>query len=452
MNDQYLIIPSENRTREFDAKLLLACCAVEAGFRAIVGSRHDIHLAIDRLPRAIYIGKDLRSSSALMLRILRQLGHRCVAWDEEGLVYYNRQHYWYARLHAAAMRANEALFAWGADNAEVWRSHPAYNGIPIHEIGNPRLDLLRPELRALHLPMVEQILAQLGPYILINSNFGSVNHILPDADKLALGRLRDKTAVDFHRGMMRHRRALFDRFISNLPLLSAAMPDVSIVVRPHPSESHLPWHEAARNCPNVHIRHDGGVVPWILGCRSLVHNGCTTAVEAAILGRHTIGYQPVASTMYDIPLPNSVSEPAVGLADLVDKLSDQGRIRPSATARAGLSRILRHHVAALDGELSSDRIVRAIRQLEPPKRRRRGMSAFLTWRGHLQATDRRRRKMEAKDELNHKNGSAYNAHRFAPISLADVQGAIHDLSDCLDRFHGIAARRLFPNVFELAQA
>lgn len=452
MSDQYLIIPSENRTREFEAKLLFACCAVEAGFRAIVGSRHDIHLAIDHLPRAIYVGKDLRASSALMFRILRQLGHRCVAWDEEGLVYYNRQHYWEARVHTAAMQANDALFAWGPDNADVWRSHPAYNGMPIYELGNPRLDLLRPELAALHRPMVERLRAQFGPYILVNSNFGSVNHILPDGDKFALGRLRDKNAIAFHHGVMRHRRALFERFIANLPLLSAAMPDVSIVVRPHPSENPAPWHEAAYNCPNVHVRPDGGVVPWILGSRHLVHNGCTTAIEAAILGRHAIGYQPVESTIYDIPLPNSVSERAIGLADLVDKLSGRTGINSAPSTQAEIGRVLRRHIAALDGALSSDRIVRVLQQLEPPKRRRRGIGALLSWRGRLQATDRRRRKIEARDDATHKNSNAYNAHRFAPLSLAEVQGSINDLSTCLDRFHHVAARHLFSNVFELAPA
>jgi hypothetical protein len=54
-----LIIPSEVRTREFDAKLLLACLASERGFTSIVGCRTNIHLNISSLPRSIYVAKDI---------------------------------------------------------------------------------------------------------------------------------------------------------------------------------------------------------------------------------------------------------------------------------------------------------------------------------------------------------------------------------------------------------
>ena len=40
------IIPAEEQSREFDAKLLLACVAAERNFPAIVGARRDIHLKI----------------------------------------------------------------------------------------------------------------------------------------------------------------------------------------------------------------------------------------------------------------------------------------------------------------------------------------------------------------------------------------------------------------------
>jgi hypothetical protein len=49
-----LIIPVEEQSREFDAKLLLACVAAERGYPAVLGSRRAIHLSATRLPRGIY--------------------------------------------------------------------------------------------------------------------------------------------------------------------------------------------------------------------------------------------------------------------------------------------------------------------------------------------------------------------------------------------------------------
>ena len=173
MTAQMLIIPSENRNREFDAKLLLGCVAVEAGFRAIVGSRHDIHAWIAQLPPAIYLAKDLRASSLVMTRILRQLGHTIAAWDEEGLVYYSPAQYLAARVDPEVMNATDMLFAWGADNAQIWRGASPHRAASVHEVGNPRLDLLRTDLRPFHESQRRILHVDYGGYILINSNFGT---------------------------------------------------------------------------------------------------------------------------------------------------------------------------------------------------------------------------------------------------------------------------------------
>ena len=62
-----VIIPSEIQSREFDAKLLLACILAERGFPCVVGSRNEIHMAITRLPRSIYVGKDVSGVRVAMV-------------------------------------------------------------------------------------------------------------------------------------------------------------------------------------------------------------------------------------------------------------------------------------------------------------------------------------------------------------------------------------------------
>ena len=67
---QPLIIPCETQSREFDAKLLLACFAAERGFPVIVGSKKEIYLRIGALPRSIFLSKGSRFRLARSLRIL----------------------------------------------------------------------------------------------------------------------------------------------------------------------------------------------------------------------------------------------------------------------------------------------------------------------------------------------------------------------------------------------
>jgi surface carbohydrate biosynthesis protein len=173
-----LILPVENLVRELDAKLLLACAAAERGFTSILGYRTQIDFRVAGLPRSIYVSKSMTPKSAKMFRILRRLGHEVAVGDEEALVYFSPEIYHARRMSPQTLPLVSMLLAWGDDNVELWRKHPAYGGTPIHAVGNPRVDLLRPELAGFFEDDVRRIRARYGPFVLVNSNFGMVNAFL----------------------------------------------------------------------------------------------------------------------------------------------------------------------------------------------------------------------------------------------------------------------------------
>ena len=70
----HILLPSETQVREFDPKLLLACAVAERGIPCVIGSRIQMHSVIDRLPRGIYLAKDVRHSSARIFGIIERLG------------------------------------------------------------------------------------------------------------------------------------------------------------------------------------------------------------------------------------------------------------------------------------------------------------------------------------------------------------------------------------------
>jgi surface carbohydrate biosynthesis protein len=440
-----LIIPSESRHREFDAKLLLGCVAAEAGFRVVVGSRHDIHAWIGQLPPSVYLAKDVRASSAVISRILRQLGHTIVAWDEEALVYHNPSQYLSARVAPEVLNAAEMLFAWGPDNAEIWRTFPEYGGAPIHAVGNPRLDFLRPALRPFHEQQRRMLKIDFGDYVLINSNFGSVNHILPGAAATITSRFSDDIAARRHLDMLSYRKRLFSHFLEAAAALARALPKTSIVVRPHPAENPEPWQEIARNYPNLHVRHDGGIVPWLLGAKAIVHNGCTTAVEAAVMGRSAIAYMPIEDARFDIQLPNALSRQAKSVDDLICQI----RAEKTDNAAPEYTPILQKYLSALDGALSCDRIVDRLFELDDRPVRRNLGSFLARVRGRIKASTRRRRKSLHHENVDHKNGARYSSHRFPAISEQEVHASISALRQCLGRFESVSASELRPNIFDL---
>ncbi len=176
-----LIIPVESQVRELDAKLLLACCAVERGYRVMIGSRAYVHFAMARLPRGIYIAKSMRGMSDLMFRLIRDLGHEIVAWEEEALVHPPPSVFYTVRLSPGTMRYVSQLFAWGEENRQLLAGYPHLpQKLGMHLTGNPRGDLLRPELRAFFDAEVRALRQEFGAFLLINTNFTDVNPYLPE--------------------------------------------------------------------------------------------------------------------------------------------------------------------------------------------------------------------------------------------------------------------------------
>jgi surface carbohydrate biosynthesis protein len=453
-----LIIPVESQVRELDAKLLLSCVAAERGFPVVLGSRAFVHYLMPFLPRGVYLAKSMRSLSERMFRIVRGLGHDIVGWDEESLVRGPTSVYYGDRLSPATLRALSVLFAWGQDDAEVFRGFPAATGVPIHITGNPRIDLLRKDVRAYFQPEVDAIRQRFGDFILVNTSFRFVNAFVPGLNLLQPGppggppkisaNARGMTR-EFAIGMAAHQHVIFDAFQALVPLLSARFPDHVIVVRPHPAERDEPWERVAGRRQNVRVIKEGNVIPWLMACRVLIHNGCTTAVEGAVLDTPAVTYQPIQSEHFDFPLPNALSHRAFR-ADEVTRL-----VGAILAGRLGLldggerARIFERHLTALEGPLAADRIVevltaRGYATRRPPRPR---LAAYVpAWIG---GNVRTMQKLITMLRPGHRSGAAFHAHRFPGLTVSEFDHRIERLGRVLGRFDGLRVTKLAPYVFRI---
>lgn len=450
-----LLIPSETQTREFDAKLLLACLATERGFSSVVGSRTEIHLHIDELPRGIYLAKDVRHSSRRIFGILSKLGCPIVALDEEALLYYSRDSYLKARVNEAVLRHTRELFAWGPENAEAWRQCPYYHGTPIHVTGNPRIDMMRPELRGFFDEEVAELRRKFGRYILINTNFGILNHFFPNLSTPIPGDSADgiqlNADTDFMAGAAAYRYGIFRSFQELVPRLARAFPDHLIVVRPHPAENHDIWRRAGDGYANLRVVHEGHVLPWLLAADAVIHNSCTTGFEAYLVGTPVVAFRPVVSQTYDMPLPNEVSHQATDAAMLIDMIGMATRGELGATPAEEQHRrsLADWHVAALDGKLASERIVDVLDRFDTAGPSARP-GALTRAAGHMAAIVRRKSKERNARIPGHKNHPDYTRHRFPGIELDEVNRRIGRFQKLLGRFPDAQARQVRKNIFEVA--
>jgi len=454
-----LILPVENQVRELDARLLLACAAAERGFPVVLGSRSFISLEVPRFEPGIFVAKSMRPRSRLMFNIIRDLGHVLVAWDEESLVRFPcPDEYYRWRFSPATFAPLSALFAWGPDDAEMFAAYPGYSGAPIHVTGNPRIDLLRPELRECFRREVDALREKFGDFILINTNFSFVNAFVrklalvldrDDPARARVSRTGEGLSLEFAKSLAAHQQAIFDGFRQLLPKLAGWFPGQQVVLRPHPSEDHAVWRGILSGLPNVHVIHQGNVAPWLQACRVLIHNGCTTAVEAAVLGTPAIAFRPVTSDLLDYRLPNGLSHEAFTEDD----------VRELATAilngRLGLvdedvrRTLFERHLVATTGPLAVDRAMDIIERMpaamQPPNPGR----ALLA---RVKAAGRAAVKRINRARKGHWNSAEYHAHRFPEIGEAEIIGRIERFARLLGRFEGVRAQRVSRFIFRIEPA
>jgi surface carbohydrate biosynthesis protein len=444
-----IIIPVETLNREFDGKLLLALIAAERGYKPIIGGRTRLHRHLRSLPKSIYLSKGIRAGNRLVLSLLERLGHVIVSLEEEGLVRFADEAYLLMLDGTTFNRAN-ILFAWGHDNAEIWRRFNGYRGTPIVEAGNPRLDMLRPDVRGFYAEDVAAIHRQFGDFALFNSNFSFVNHFIPGHVRFRIpARAQSERTDEIKSGIHLHKAALFARFSELIPALSTAIRPYSLVVRPHPSENRETWINLTRELPNVHVTNEGPVVPWLMAASALIHNSCTSGVEAAILGTPAFSYRPVRSLEYDPPLPNVVSTEFEQPGAIIEAtkaaltngqtdryLSQENRAR------------LHSHIAALDGALSCERILDALdehreRLAAIPEP---GLMAVAS--GHAGALFRNARRA-ITTRMKGRSSASYTTYKFPGLDEAYFDLRIERFQGILGRFEGIRARRLREDIFLL---
>ena len=454
-----LIIPVEVASRELDGKLLLACLAAQRGFRAFVGCRWRLLAQMHRLPPSIYIAKDVSQRTGRIYDLLPRLGHTAMAWDEEGLVYMTPDTYRRMKVSAESLAAPKVLFAWGEDNADVWRGTQGYAGQPIIAAGNPRVDMLRPELRGFYAPLVQEIRERFGSFVLVNSNFGWVNHYKPSVTEERLRVMAERPPVPpdlvgtwSDAEMLEYRYRMFRAFLDMLPRLAASFPDKRFILRPHPSENQEVWRHAIAGCENAAVVQEGGVVPWLLAAEAVVHNGCTTGVEAFLLDRPVLAYQPMQHPVYDVPLPNSLSIRVDQLAQLVDALGAVFRGDLAGEGRDERERLAGRFISSHHGRSASERIVDAIGGMADLSGLFERRPLHDRIRARVQGTVRSARRALGLSGSHRSGHDAYVSHIFPEISPEGVQARIGRLRAASNLFGELAVTRRGVNLFELTAA
>jgi len=458
-----LLIPVENQVRELDPKLLLACIAARRGFSSVIGSRQQLDFRIASFPRGIYLSKSMTVRSIKMFKILRKLGHEIVTWDEEALVHLPPEIYFSRRLSPKAMGYLSHLFAWGQDNAELWRQYPELPPeVPIHITGNPRNDMLRSEMHGFFEDDVEKLRNTYGDFILINTNFNHINAFYPvqslflpvnkPGEVPKFGRAARGMTRKFAEGFCDHKKAVFEDFKGLIPSLERAFPDYTIVVRPHPTEKHEVYHEISARCERVRVTNEGNVIPWLMAAKALIHNGCTTGVEAFVMRVPAISYRATVNDYYDYgfyKLPNRLSHQCFDFEGLRATLMKIFAGEIGAANGNESKALIDHYLAATTGPLACERIVEVIEKITAGRSQLPNPTLINRVDGWYRATTRRLIKRLLSYLPDSHNRPEFHRHRYPGISLDEVRERVLRIKQALGDSEKVAVDQISSELFQI---
>lgn len=368
-SDMNLYLPVEVKNRELESRFLLAALASKRGWNAFIGRLDELALLAKKkaLPPGVFFEKSVQPQRLKHLETLHDQGFVIVSQDEEGgLLDDSYDAFARKRYSSQTLSFLHRNYCWGTFDLESCsRLFPERKQV-FRQTGSPRVDLWRRDFSEFYADAVSQLSNQYGRYVLISSNFGIAHGREGPVSFLEVqkkqGVISTEQEVEDYWRLVHEQRSLIQYFARLIQKIIDEFPDLHVVVRPHPRENDNCWKKILKNVPRCSVIKEGGVTPWILGASAIIHNGCTTAVEAATNKKPVMAYCPFAS-FHERPFPNRISVRVEsiqeGIAFLACNIKDN-KIEESAAIEPGVDNIYTGQLKSRYGNVSGRPAVEAI--------------------------------------------------------------------------------------------
>lgn len=321
MSQATVFIPIESYARELDGKLLLAASLARKGFRVVLADHIFVRYMTYLFSNGIYIGKNMnfypapfgkmvKNRFGLMVRdtwyfdLLKKKGYSIVYLEEEGGFFSRNvsriESFLENRFSPEILHEDDFIATWGKTQEQYYKKKKTLHSDNIISTGNPRFDLYMKRNKEFYEEDAKNLYSQYDEFVLINTNYSLANNAIREK-----GMFRESSIYSTNNrtlqieGVQRwdeqmHRFSLLVKLVFSI---SKEFPHINFVIRPHPSEREKTYQEIFNGVDNVVVRRDDAVGAWIKSCKVLIHDGCTTGLEAAIMDKPIINFNPVASSV-----------------------------------------------------------------------------------------------------------------------------------------------------------
>ncbi len=439
---KWLIIPVEVQVRELLARLLVAAIAADRGFNVLIGQDRVIRRLARYLPRGILFDKSLDGKGDRKVRRYANLGYTIAAIDEESRGVYSEPRFFFSRRLSDEALSRSARWFCISDlvRDQAINFFPEYSD-RFETTGLPRVDLCRPGFSAIYEKERAEIKEKYGKFLLFCSNFGTILHVrrgrflqnqMRRAAKQAPGNAAYRERVEAEG------RINLEAYIQMLPKLREWFPDHKLLVRPHPTESHDTWRSILGDHDGVEIVSGGSANPWILASDCLVHHGCTTGIEAELLGKPHVMYAPHPDFHHDTEVMKTFATIVHDENSLREVISDILSGKDYSKPRKSLEK----YYAAQVGQLASENVIEAFDKLT---QKGGELPDWLPW---LRFTPRH---LVAEYWPRSAAAQAYSKQKWQGVSLDEIRTTLDVLREGAHCQSSVEVEEIFPQLFSVTR-
>ncbi|MDA8865589.1 hypothetical protein N9I24_04830 [Gammaproteobacteria bacterium] len=312
-----VLLPLEVYSREFDAKLLLATKLSQHGYKVIMADHNHIRYMTYMFSKGVYIGKNMHLYPPPYKKVIRKIFGKTIfnTWyfdllkkrsystiylEEEGAFFAPKdsgitEKFLKARFSPEILGKDDYVATWGEKQSLFYKNN-AINKNNIINTGHPRFDLYKKQFRDFYKDDACRYNDLYGEYILINTNYSFANHAQGIKGTYTKSSIYDPNNRDIMLEYSKKMNEQMMRYSSMNTLiftLAVEFPSKTFVLRPHPGEDEDVYKYIFKDIKNVVISKEESVGAWLLGSKCLIHDGCTTGLEAALLEKQIINFNPI---------------------------------------------------------------------------------------------------------------------------------------------------------------
>ena len=281
-----LTLPLEILQRDLYLNLYMALVFLSKDYQVIIGEQNDP--VFKKTRNGIYFHKDHANWSEALYKDAKNRKMKTAAFDIEGFIYGNSNIYIHNRACKWILENIDAVFLWG-DKQKDLVSRVTKGNNNFYIVGSPKFDVCN-----LAKDLSQGNDKRKVSKILINTRFVLINVLDASAafqNAKNLGVLKTKKDLEKYHQTVQEDQIIFKEFLELIKLLSK-IDGVTITIRPHPAEYDKVYRDFSLLFDNVSVDKVTNLIDQIIDHDCIIHEGCTTAVEAAAVGKPVFGLRP----------------------------------------------------------------------------------------------------------------------------------------------------------------